>query len=175
MKKGDIPLLESWFSDPETCQLAFGVRAHSEGLDRLRAEYIQELKKDRSGVLMIRSLLSADKGNDIGFLRFKTFKKARIQSARIGILLGRNESRGQGFGQEAVQTLLDYLFETANLDSVELDTADFNFKAQNCFKACGFCVSHSSEVIGIHNDWKEQRLVMKLSRESWQDSQQGSP
>ena len=168
LQKDEIRFIESWFQDRETCELAFGVKAPWDVLSTIREEYIEELQKDKVGVLSVY----LEKGNKIsqpiGFVRYKLFEKGRRRQARVGIILGPPRHRGRGIGKEAFQTLLDYLFEQRNVKQIELDTATFNLQAQACFRACGFEPVREMEFTSINTQWTEKRLVMRLSKQQWE-------
>lgn len=160
-------MVEDWFKDRETCELAFGVKTSWDVLCAMRSEYIEELQRDKVGVLSVR-LGSPDKTQEpVGFVRYKLFNRGRNKSARVGIILGPPKVRGSGVGREAFQTLLDYLFEKRGVRTIELDTALFNVKARQCFEACGFKAVREAEFNTIHGDSLERRLMMKLERADW--------
>ena len=165
---GEISLFKKWFRDRETCELAFGIQAPWKVLESIRSEYLEELKKDQVGVLCIS--INGDKPNPppIGFVRYKLFHRGRASSARVGIVLGEPQTRGQGLGKEALHTLLDYLFQERKVKKVELDTALFNTQAQACFRSCGFVALREVEFKSINTDWVEKRLLMRLERAGWE-------
>ncbi len=160
----DHALLSDWFSNPESCRLAFGVDTDDETLANMALEYLHELRSDSQGVLLITT---SKEQATIGFLRYKLFRQDRRSLARVGILLGPSERRGKGFGVEAMQTLLAYLFQQRAIDLVELDTAHFNTTAQRCFLNCGFQTIRETEIIGLHSKWTERRLIMQLTADRW--------
>lgn len=160
----DHDLLSEWFSEPESCRLAFGVDTDDETLKSMAQEYLQDLRSDSQGVLLITA---PQEQATIGFLRYKLFRQDRRSLARVGILLGSSNRRGRGYGIEAMQTLLAYLFQQRAIDLVELDTAHFNVAAQRCFLSCGFQTIREMEVIGLHNKWTERRLIMQLTAAQW--------
>lgn len=167
MKIEEIRLVEGWFNDRETCELAFGVRASWDILNSMRSEYIEELQRDKVGVLSIRLADPIKCSSPVGFVRYKLFHRGRHKGARVGIILGPPEMRGSGIGREALQTLLGYLFETRGVRRVELDTALFNTQARQCFEACGFEAVRVVEFSTIHSPDVESRLMMQLEREQW--------
>lgn len=171
----DHLLVARWFQDPDSCRLAFGVDTDSQTLADMTAEYLDELRGDATGVLMISSCEGPTPSQPVGFLRYKLFRQSRRSLARVGILLGSAEQRGRGVGTEAMRTLLTYLFEKRAVDLVELDTAHFNGAAQGCFLKCGFQAVRETEVIGLHNRWTERRIIMRLTREQWLRSHTPSP
>lgn len=167
IKDEDHALVARWFGDPDSCRLAFGVDTDTPTLVDMTAEYLQELREDTTGVLMISSLEGTTPSVPLGFLRYKLFRQNRRSLARVGILLGGSEHRGRGLGSEAMTTLLAYLFGPRKVDVVELDTAHFNGAAQGCFLKCGFQAIRETEVIGLHNRWTERRIIMRLSAAEW--------
>jgi ribosomal-protein-alanine N-acetyltransferase len=62
------------------------------------------------------------------------------REGELGIVIGESTSWGQGYGRDAVTTLLRHLFETTSLDRINLFTFPENIRAQRCFAACGFRV-----------------------------------
>lgn len=162
------PLLVDWFKDPESCRLAFGVDTDPETLAAMTTDYLAELQGDKSGVLLISLQVDDRATTPLGFLRYKLFRQGRNSLARVGILLGAAEHRGQGLGSEAMSTLISYLFERRNVQTVELDTAHFNSVAQRSFLKCGFQKVRETEVIGLHNRWTERRIIMRLTLQQWQ-------
>ena len=60
------------------------------------------------------------------------------QEGELGIVIGESVAWGQGYGRDAVTTLLRHLFETTSLERINLFTFPENVRAQRCFVACGF-------------------------------------
>lgn len=60
------------------------------------------------------------------------------KEGELGIVIGESASWGQGYGRDAVTTLLRYIFDTTVLERINLFTFPENLRAQRCFAACGF-------------------------------------
>lgn len=60
------------------------------------------------------------------------------RKAVLGIFIGDNEDRNNGYGTEAIKLLLDYGFNYMNLNNIELSLMEFNERALACYKKCGF-------------------------------------
>ena len=60
------------------------------------------------------------------------------RTAMLGIVIGEKDHWDQGFGQEAVNLLLDYGFNLLNLSNVMLGTFSFNQRALACYRKVGF-------------------------------------
>ena len=60
------------------------------------------------------------------------------RTSLLGIVIGNKENHSKGYGQEAINLLLKFAFEELNLHKLELEVRDYNEKAYNCYKKCGF-------------------------------------
>jgi RimJ/RimL family protein N-acetyltransferase len=73
------------------------------------------------------------------------------RSAGLGIVIGRQEFLGKGYGKEAIELFKGFVFNTLNLNRLELEVYEFNERAYRCYLKCGFI--------------EEGRLRKKLYRE----------
>ncbi len=60
------------------------------------------------------------------------------RSAVLGIFIGDNDFRSNGYGTEAIKLLLEYGFKYLNLHSIRLDLLSVNERAHKCYLKCGF-------------------------------------
>ncbi|HXE72813.1 MAG TPA: GNAT family N-acetyltransferase [Candidatus Nitrosotenuis sp.] len=167
LQLGDIPTIALWLRDPELVQMAFGLHPDAPSLDRIGEEYCREIRNGRRNVLA----LDTPAGEFIGFVRFSLRSTARGLVARVGILLGPRAQWGRGLGTEAMQTLVKFLFERRRVVSVELDTAEFNTRAQRCFEKCGFLRRGEMAVLSFLHSGAASKVWMELTRERWQSLQ----
>ncbi len=72
----------------------------------------------------------------------------------LGIVIGERDYWDQGYGRDAIQTFLGYLFGTVGLRMVSLFTFQDNVRAQRCFEACGF------EILG-----RRLRITLDLEKQ----------
>jgi RimJ/RimL family protein N-acetyltransferase len=56
----------------------------------------------------------------------------------MGIMIGDRAYWSRGYGSDAIITSLNHVFSQTDLKRIYLKTLDWNIKAQNCFKKCGF-------------------------------------
>lgn len=70
----------------------------------------------------------------IGLERFDWITR----SAVLGIFIGEEEYRGNGYGTEAINLLLEYGFKYLNLHSIRLTLLEKNERAHKCYLKCGF-------------------------------------
>ena len=60
------------------------------------------------------------------------------REAELGIVIGDRDYWSDGYGYDAVTTLLDHMFNARNLKRVYLHTLEWNGRAQKSFSKCGF-------------------------------------
>lgn len=95
---------------------------------------IQSNSKDKN----LRKALSIinEKNVLIGFITYKENSYCdRVYS--IGITIG-SKYWGKEYGQDAIKTLLKYLFDERNAIKVQLEVIECNLRARSCYKRCGF-------------------------------------
>lgn len=82
--------------------------------------------------------------------------------AQFGIMIGESDYWNQGYGTDAVITMVDYVFSTTRLNRLYLKTLDWNVRAQKCFSNSGFVASENFSRNGYHF------ILMELTRERWE-------
>lgn len=60
------------------------------------------------------------------------------RTAVLGILIGEKDCWSQGYGTDAVRTLVRYAFGDLNPRKVSLSVLAFNERAVRCYEKCGF-------------------------------------
>jgi RimJ/RimL family protein N-acetyltransferase len=135
IREDDLPLLRSWFDDPETmrywgmpeCLVPEGAFE-----DDLKGRFRQF---DDAGYFMIER----DEEVPIGRIDFENWDK-RSDSVEVMILIGDQDGRGQGYGTDAMVALLRYLFHQRGLHRVWLTVIEGNERAMRSYEKVGFVV-----------------------------------
>jgi len=60
------------------------------------------------------------------------------RNAQCGLFIGEEENRGKGYGAQALSLLLEFGFDTLNLNNIMLKVFSFNEMAVSCYKKVGF-------------------------------------
>ncbi len=60
------------------------------------------------------------------------------RNAGLGILIGEKQYWSNGYGADAIVTLLHFAFDEMNLNRVWLHTFEFNDRGYACYRKCGF-------------------------------------
>ena len=82
--------------------------------------------------------------------------------AELGILIGDREYWSQGYGTDAVNTLLAHIFTSTPLRRIYLHTLDWNIRAQKSFAKSGFLQVKPVRRNGL------AFLFMEITRERWE-------
>jgi RimJ/RimL family protein N-acetyltransferase len=60
------------------------------------------------------------------------------RNTELGIMIGDKSFWSNGYGTDAMMTLLRFAFEQMNMHKVALGVFEFNERAQACYRKCGF-------------------------------------
>jgi len=131
IEREDIPRFLRWLNDPEvTRYLTISMPLSREEEERW---FEQQLGDRNRKVLAIET----ESGEHIGNISLEDIDW-KNRRATLGIVIGEKERWGQGYGTDAIRTLLRFAFEELNLNRVQLDVFDFNERARRCYRRCGF-------------------------------------
>ncbi|MBD8499628.1 GNAT family N-acetyltransferase [Paenibacillus arenosi] len=99
------------------------------------SRYIDAKSQDASSVLLLIALQESDEViGDIALQDIDTINR----SAGIRIAISYEQHQGQGYGQEAMQLLLEYGFGVLNLQRIELEVFTYNPRAAHVYEKLGF-------------------------------------
>lgn len=107
------------------------------------------------------------------------------REAELGIVIGNRDYWSDGYGYDAVTTLLEHMFTTRNLKRVYLHTLEWNGRAQRSFSKSGFNpvkavrrMAHDFILMDVlRDDWfetREDRLAARF-KDSENAESQSSP
>lgn len=58
--------------------------------------------------------------------------------ATIGIFIGNEDYWGKGYGSDALNILIKFIFEQMNIHKIKLGVYSYNKRAIKCYEKCGF-------------------------------------
>jgi RimJ/RimL family protein N-acetyltransferase len=159
-KLSDVRNDYRWQSDPELARLDAAPT-----LEMSFAIYLLDYssllnRKDARYPLAIETL----EGRHIGNCTCYDIDEKKGE-AQVGIMIGDRDYWDKGYGTDAVNTLVNYLFRNSSLDRLYLKTLDWNQRAHRCFAKCGFTDCGQLKRSG-HNF-----ILMELKREQWEKRQ----
>ncbi len=130
----DAPNDYSWKTDPELARLDAASPLATTFSDYLSC-YSDELC-DQNSPKNEFAIKTRD-GKHIGNCAYYGIKEDR-KEAEVGIVIGDRNYWDQGYGTDAIRTLVIHIFRNTNLERIHLKTLLDNKRAQRCFAKCGF-------------------------------------
>jgi UDP-4-amino-4,6-dideoxy-N-acetyl-beta-L-altrosamine N-acetyltransferase len=91
-------------------------------------------KKDDKTVYFTITLRNDD---PIGFITLNRINHIN-RNCYLGIVIGDPGSQGKGYGFESMQVVMDYVFNTLNLNKITLEVIETNHNALKLYRKLGF-------------------------------------
>ena len=92
----------------------------------------------------------------------------RNRSAMVGIGIWRAEDRGQGYGYDALRSLVRWAFAHLNMHRIELSCDPENAPAVRIYERCGFVVEGRRRKAHYQRGGYDDELMMGLLREDFE-------
>jgi RimJ/RimL family protein N-acetyltransferase len=130
----DIPLFVRWFNDLRTTRtLIFLGPMGTVAEEAWFSQMSEHQGKDRWFFVICR--LADDR--PVGSIDLHEVN-ARNGSASLGIVIGDPADTGQGYGSDALRTLVTFGFDQLRLERIELEVYDYNEPARRMYERVGF-------------------------------------
>jgi UDP-4-amino-4,6-dideoxy-N-acetyl-beta-L-altrosamine N-acetyltransferase len=131
IEREDIPTFVRWFDDPEvrTFLMINSPISHAQ-----EERWFDRKLNDKDSELFAIETLD---GTHIGNIELFGFHRTHRWS-ELGVVLGEKAYWGQGYGSDAIRTLLRFAFEELNLHRVQLRVYEDNERAIRAYRKCGF-------------------------------------
>jgi RimJ/RimL family protein N-acetyltransferase len=158
----DLGAMARWANDLEVEILGGGDPPTPQSVERVRADHERRQKESPDDV---NFAIEVD-GNLIGMVAlFRTDTTAR--TSELGIVIGERSYWEQGYGQDAISTVVGYGFRHRNLQRVWLTVTETNDRALNAYKRCGFTEEGRLRQ-HVWNDGAHRDIIcMGVLREEW--------
>jgi len=160
MDKEDLPMFTEWLNKPEV----FGE------YNPLHQTSRTEVEKDfEKGTIESKDFLVEKKdGSKIGFICHFTLVHPAGKHLEIGYSLIPNE-RGKGYGTEAAEIMIDYLFLSEDVMRVQACTDVRNVASQRALEKAGFKKEGTMrKYFFIRGQWRDA-VLFSILREEWKE------
>jgi len=138
LEEGDAASFQQWFNDAETLRWLSTVGyQHSLSAEQQFVRDHHENGWEHDVTLAIEATDQGDQPVLVGNIVLRGLS-AEHRNAEMGVTIGDAESRGQGYGKDAVRTLCRYGFEDLDLHRIELTTLAYNVRAVRSYEQVGF-------------------------------------
>jgi RimJ/RimL family protein N-acetyltransferase len=161
LEKEDAKIFLPWFNDPQVTRYVVAYRPINL---RAEEEFIDKALQDEHGLglgIVIKGTDQLIGGTGLHHIDF------RNRHASFGLTIGAKEEWGKGYGTEATRLMVQYAFETLNLNRVWLHVLEFNERGIRAYEKVGF----QREGILRQAAFREGRywntIVMGILREEW--------
>jgi diamine N-acetyltransferase len=153
----DFAAVFCWINDVAAARLDLAYRP----IDMMtHQQWWQGLGKDPSKVVF--AIRKTSDPAIIGFVQIAGINSVH-RSAEMGIRIGEEKNRGQGYGKEVLGLALDYCWSHLNLNRVQLTVFKNNVRAIGAYKAAGFRKEgRMRKAAFIDGDWVDLILMAAL-------------
>ena len=134
LERSDVERAYTWVNDREVTQYLLLRYPMSRTQEE---KYLAEAAEQGNGYADTRLAIETKDGLHIGMCGLH-HGSAEDRHASLGIMVGDKSYWSNGYGSDAVMTLLRFAFEEMNLNKVELGVFAFNERAIACYQKCGF-------------------------------------
>lgn len=141
VSRDDLELLFHWANDEELTKLGHGSSSayqNNNPKEDIEAFYEKNLTAqplwEYGRVFMVYTLGT---GEPIGKCDYHNLNPI-TRAAEVGLSIGEREYWGKGYGFDILKTMLKHLFQTLNLERVQLDTWSGNTQAIRLYEKAGF-------------------------------------
>jgi diamine N-acetyltransferase len=162
IEREDLPRFVEWFSDPEVRRHLLVYLPFSLAQEERWFEGLQERLERQEEVLL--AIETAD-GVHIGNVGLHAIDW-KNRNAELGIAIGEKAYWGQGYGADAIRTLLGLAFREMNLHRIFLRVDADNVRGIHCYEKDGFRREGTlREVVFREGTYHDQYIMGILKQE----------
>jgi len=160
-----IALFLKWFNDPDITQYLTMYKPMTRDMEE---EWFNNLKHREDAVYFSILLLDQeDIEKIIGNCAIHDIN-SKNRACSCGITIGEKEYQNKGYGTEAMEMLVEYGFNTLNMNRIELSVYDFNSRAFKTYQKVGFVEEGRKRQARYHNGKYQDEIIMAILRKNWQ-------
>ena len=164
LERTDLPTFHRWANDRDVVAWARFSPDHMTSLAALEKSFEKELageETDRTTYI----IEERTSGRAVGWCVVRTWDRKHV-NADLGIALGEKDLWGKGYGTEAMELLLQIVFDHQGWHRAELGTLAENGRAIRSFEKCGFRkVGIEREAVFFNGEHHDVLLMEQLRSE----------
>jgi len=159
VEKEDLPLIAEWFNKPEV----FGEYNPLHQVSRIEAEKMFENPHEEKSFIIEKK-----DGSKIGFIGHFYVLHVAGKQLEIGYSLVPSE-RGKGYGTEATQLMVDYLFLSKDTMRIQAQTDPRNVASHKLLEKVGFMKEGTlRKSFFMRGEWRDS-YIYSILREEWKE------
>jgi len=161
LDREDAPLLQTWINDPEITRTLAFYRPVNRTFEE---EFIATVNQSEHDVVLGIAITQTDALIGATGLHQIDYKN---RHANFGINIGEKTQWGNGYGTEATYLMVQYGFETLNLNRVRLLVFENNPRARRAYEKVGFKQEGVLRQDRFHEGRYWDTITMAMLREEW--------
>ena len=161
LEKDDAPVIAPWYNDPEVLRFMGTVRPTAVAAEEAFIAGLNASPMEPTLGIVVRE---TDRLIGVTGLA-KT--DVRHRHAMFGIGIGDKSAWGKGHGTEATRLLVQYAFETLNLNRVWLTVYEYNPRGIRAYEKAGFRVEGRLRQDCFREGRYWDSVLMAILREDW--------
>jgi len=166
LERRHIDLFLKWFNDPEIMQYITMYKPMTRDMEE---EWFENLKhKEDSVYFSIKIIDEENSDKVIGNCAIQNIN-CKNRACSCGITIGEKNYQNKGYGTEAMELLVDYGFNTLNMNRIELSVYEFNSRAFKTYQKVGFVEEGRKRQARYHNGKYQDEIIMAVLREDWEN------
>lgn len=161
VERTDAPQIVPWLNDPEvTRTLSIYLPLNLQGEEA----FIAKASSSEHDVVLCIMVKESDTFIGVTGLHQIDFKN---RHATFGITIGETSEWGKGYGTEATVLMVQYAFETLNLNRVRLLVFENNLHGRRAYERVGFKQEGVLRQEHFHDGRYWDTITMALLRDEW--------
>ena len=166
LKLEDIDILKEGLNTPDIMEQSGRIKVYSKAdVEHWIRESWNLINKKSEYVF---GILKIKEKKFIGYIKIKILNK-QAKRGSISIYIFSDENRYKGFGSQSINVLLEFVFKTLNLHSIQLLVFDTNIKALRCYKKVGFREVGKRRDSDYISGKYITDIVMDLLKKEWEE------
>lgn len=162
IKKEYIDKFIEWLNDLEITQHLMGYRPLTRDMEE---KWYTSLKERENDIIFAILINQTQLIGNCGIMEIMW----KDRTGKCGIFIGDKKEQGKAYGTEAMKLLLNYGFNTLNLNRIDLKVNDFNSRAIKCYQKLGFIEEGRMRQSCFRNGEYHDQIIMSILRSEWKE------
>jgi RimJ/RimL family protein N-acetyltransferase len=165
LERKHIDLFLKWFNDPEITQYLTMYKPMTRDMEE---DWFNGLKHRQDSVFLSIHIYDEEKSDKvIGNCAIHVINN-KNRTCSCGITIGEKEYQNKGYGTETMELLIEYGFNTLNMNRIELSVYNFNSRALKTYQKVGFIEEGRKRQARYHNGKYYDEIIMAILRQDWE-------
>lgn len=166
---GDVDQYYNWINEPKLARLILGgvTPFPKEGIIKMYNSYIRSPRHD-----IFLAIVTLSKREPIGFCFLQNIHSFHRVAELEQFFIGEKRFRNNGYGKDALVTLLKYCFTELNLNRIWLITYSYNKEAIEFYEKTGFLKEGILRQVQFTNGNYQDGVIMAILKKDWEEKNQ---